>query len=101
MGRCARARRGQLAEFTGVSSPYEAPLAADLTLDLWRLALQEEVAQFVGRIGHHDPAAAGVAPDPRAGDTGRRVKRGARTAERLSRRSRTGERGSRRRNGLR
>jgi len=28
-----RARRGEIPEFTGISAPYEAPLAADLTLD--------------------------------------------------------------------
>ncbi|TLD47142.1 MAG: putative adenylyl-sulfate kinase [Accumulibacter sp.] len=52
-GMYARARRGELAEFTGVSSPYEAPLAADLTLDMGRLSLPEAVAQLVGRIGRH------------------------------------------------
>jgi len=52
-GMYARARRGELAEFTGVSSPYEAPLAADLTLDLGKLSLPEAVAQLVGRIGRH------------------------------------------------
>lgn len=52
-GMYARARRGELAEFTGVSSPYEAPLAADLTLDMGRLSLPEAVAQLVERIGRH------------------------------------------------
>ena len=28
-----RARRGEIAEFSGVSAPYEAPLAPELTLD--------------------------------------------------------------------
>ena len=32
-GHYAKAASGQLADFTGVSSPYEAPLHADLTLD--------------------------------------------------------------------
>jgi adenylylsulfate kinase len=49
-GMYARARRGELAEFTGVSSPYEAPLAADLTLDMGQWSLAEAVAQLVGRI---------------------------------------------------
>lgn len=49
-GMYARARRGELAEFTGVSSPYEAPLAADLTLDMGQWSLAEAVAHLVGRI---------------------------------------------------
>ena len=49
-GMYCRVRRGELAEFTGVSSPYEAPLAADLTLDMGQLSLSEAVAQLVGRI---------------------------------------------------
>ncbi|MBN8452303.1 adenylyl-sulfate kinase [Accumulibacter sp.] len=52
-GMYARARRGELAEFTGVSSPYEVPLAADLTLDMGQLSLPEALAQLVGRIGRH------------------------------------------------
>ncbi|MBM3345709.1 MAG: adenylyl-sulfate kinase [Betaproteobacteria bacterium] len=32
-GLYARARRGEIAEFTGVSAPYEAPLAPELTID--------------------------------------------------------------------
>jgi adenylylsulfate kinase len=55
-GMYARARRGELAEFTGISSPYEAPLAADLTLDMGQLTLAEAVGQLVGRIGRHAPA---------------------------------------------
>ena len=53
---CTRARRGELADFTGVSSPYEAPLAADLILDMGQLSLPEAVGQLVGRIGRHAPA---------------------------------------------
>jgi len=32
-GHYARARRGELAHFTGVSAPYEAPAAADLRIN--------------------------------------------------------------------
>jgi adenylylsulfate kinase len=32
-GHYAKARRGELANFTGVSAPYEAPTAADLRID--------------------------------------------------------------------
>ena len=41
-----KARAGQIAQFTGVSAPYEAPLAAALTLDAGSLALDESVARI-------------------------------------------------------
>ena len=45
-GLYAKARAGQLAQFTGVSAPYEAPLAAALTLDTGTLALDESVERL-------------------------------------------------------
>ena len=48
-GLYARARAGQLAQFTGVSAPYEAPLSPALSLDTGVLALQESV----GRLCRH------------------------------------------------
>jgi adenylylsulfate kinase len=45
-GLYAKARAGQIAEFTGVSAPYEAPLAAALTLDTGTLALEESVKRL-------------------------------------------------------
>ncbi|MBE3025539.1 adenylyl-sulfate kinase [Janthinobacterium sp. BJB1] len=41
-----KARAGQIAQFTGVSAPYEAPLAAALALDAGILALDESVARI-------------------------------------------------------
>ncbi|MEG0883170.1 MAG: adenylyl-sulfate kinase [Janthinobacterium sp.] len=41
-----KARAGHLAQFTGVSAPYEAPLAAALTLDTGALALEESVERL-------------------------------------------------------
>jgi sulfate adenylyltransferase len=32
-GLYAKARAGEISDFTGISSPYEAPLDADLTID--------------------------------------------------------------------
>ena len=32
-GLYAKARTGEIAQFTGISAPYEAPAAAELTLD--------------------------------------------------------------------
>ena len=45
-GLYAKARAGQIAQFTGVSAPYEAPLAAALTLDTQALALEESVERI-------------------------------------------------------
>lgn len=42
-----KARRGEIPEYTGVSSPYEEPLQADLTLDTDILSLEDCVAQVV------------------------------------------------------
>lgn len=41
-----KARAGHLAQFTGVSAPYEVPLAAALTLDTGALALEESVERL-------------------------------------------------------
>ena len=45
-GLYAKARAGQVTQFTGVSAPYEAPLAAALTLDTQALALEESVERI-------------------------------------------------------
>lgn len=45
-GLYAKARAGELAQFTGVSAPYEAPLAAALTLDTQLLALEVSVERI-------------------------------------------------------
>ena len=42
-GLYARARTGEIAEFTGISSPYEPPDDADLTIDASRIPLEESV----------------------------------------------------------
>lgn len=41
-----RARRGELQEFTGISSVYEAPVSADLTIDTAQLTIDDSVAQL-------------------------------------------------------
>ena len=43
-GLYAKARAGQIAEFTGVSAPYEPPLAPDLTIDTGTSSLDQSVA---------------------------------------------------------
>lgn len=49
-GLYARARRGEVKDFTGISAPFEAPTAPDLNLDTSRMTLEEEVKAVVGLI---------------------------------------------------
>jgi len=42
-----RARQGEIKDFTGISSPYEVPEAAEIIVDTGRLSLQESVQQVV------------------------------------------------------
>jgi bifunctional enzyme CysN/CysC len=46
-GLYAKARRGELANFTGIDSPYEPPEHAELTLDTTALSAEECAAQVV------------------------------------------------------
>ncbi len=46
-GLYARARRGQIGNFTGISSPYEAPEGAEIELDTSRQSVEECVATVV------------------------------------------------------
>lgn len=46
-GLYARARRGEVKDFTGISAPFEAPEHPDLSLDTSRMTLQEEVEAVV------------------------------------------------------
>jgi adenylylsulfate kinase len=45
-GLYSRARRGELPEFTGISSPYEAPVSPDLRIDTGGLTIDDSVARF-------------------------------------------------------
>ncbi|WP_141578269.1 adenylyl-sulfate kinase [Actinomadura sp. WMMA1423] len=49
-GLYAKARAGQIPEFTGISDPYEEPDDADLTLDTSRLTPDEAVARVLGLL---------------------------------------------------
>lgn len=51
-GLYARARRGEVKDFTGISAPFEAPEHPDLSLDTSRMTLQEEVDAVVKMILH-------------------------------------------------
>ena len=49
-GLYARARRGEVKEFTGISAPFEAPTNPDLSLDTSRMTLKEEVEAVIELI---------------------------------------------------
>ncbi len=49
-GLYARARRGEIKDFTGVSAPFEAPEHPDLSLDTSVLSLEESVGKLVDLI---------------------------------------------------
>ncbi len=54
-GLYARAQRGEIANFTGVSDPYEEPLNPELTLETDRESLRESVAKVLAvldRLGY-------------------------------------------------
>jgi adenylylsulfate kinase len=48
-----RARAGEIKEFTGISSPYEVPDAAELVVDTGELSLQASVQQVIGYLQSH------------------------------------------------
>lgn len=48
-----RARAGEVKEFTGISSPYEEPLAAELTVDTEHLTLEQSVAAVLAMLVEH------------------------------------------------
>jgi len=50
-GLYARARRGEVKNFTGVSAPFEAPGSPALTLDTSRLSLGESVERLLRLLG--------------------------------------------------
>lgn len=49
-GLYARARRGEVKEFTGVSAPFEAPVNPALSIDTSRLSLEESVNEVMNLI---------------------------------------------------
>ncbi len=49
-GLYARARRGEIRNFTGINDPYEPPRQPELTLDTTKLTVAETVAQVLQRI---------------------------------------------------
>ena len=49
-GLYARARRGEVKDFTGISAPFEAPTNPDLSLDTSKMTLKEEVEAVIELI---------------------------------------------------
>lgn len=57
-----KARQGEIADFTGISAPYEAPEHPALTIDAGRLSVAQCVDRIIARLGprlrpgnHHRP----------------------------------------------
>lgn len=46
-GLYAKARRGEIKEFTGISAPFEVPVHPDLSLDTFRLSLEDSVRRLL------------------------------------------------------
>lgn len=59
-GLYARARAGEIPEFTGISAPYEPPDAPELVLDSNRQSVAESVAQVVSFLEEKGYLAAGA-----------------------------------------
>ena len=58
-GLYAKALRGEIANFTGVDSPYERPEDPDIRLDTERLTPEECVEMLTEQLDREDPASAG------------------------------------------
>ena len=49
-GLYAKARRGEIADFTGISAPFEAPDTADIVIDTSNIGIEECVRQIMERL---------------------------------------------------
>jgi adenylylsulfate kinase len=56
-GLYARARRGEIKAFTGISDPYEPPLCPELTLDTTELPVESAVRQILDAVLGKDQGA--------------------------------------------
>jgi adenylylsulfate kinase len=50
-GLYARARRGEIRNFTGIDDPFEAPECAELVLDTRTLTVEQSVSAVLERLG--------------------------------------------------
>ena len=53
-GLYAKARAGMIAEFTGISDPYEIPMDADLSIDTSRISVEAAVEQILAMLSARD-----------------------------------------------
>lgn len=49
-----RARAGEIADFTGISSPYEEPVNPEIVIDTDKLSLDESVEQLLPQLMHRN-----------------------------------------------
>ncbi len=49
-GLYAKARSGEIANFTGISDPYEAPVRAEVVIDTTKMSVEESVAKVVAEV---------------------------------------------------
>ena len=54
-GLYAKARRGELPDFTGIDSPYEAPYQPEVQVNTSELTVKEAVAEILDWLGKHAP----------------------------------------------
>jgi adenylylsulfate kinase len=52
-GLYARARRGEIANFTGISDPYEPPEHPEIRFDTRTVSVEEAAARILERLGDH------------------------------------------------
>ena len=63
-GLYAKVRQGAIAEFTGVTAPYEAPLKPELAIDTAALSVEEAVEELLRYVEREVQRVAPVAPAP-------------------------------------
>ena len=71
-GLYARARKGELPDFTGIDSPYEAPLNPELRIDTEKLGVNEAVAEILDYLGRNAPRQDRPATHPPSDRSGRK-----------------------------
>jgi adenylylsulfate kinase-like enzyme len=52
-GLYARARRGEISNFTGISDPYEPPEHPEISFDTRTVSVEEAGARILERLGDH------------------------------------------------
>lgn len=57
-----KARQGQIAEFTGIHSPYEPPLAPELVVDTENMGVEDCLAQLLSYVKSHFRLDAPISP---------------------------------------